>query len=455
VPVAVEKKTWLSDLVDDALAGYDPAAAMMRLPPELRGADPDGPGIEARARALMVRSLRARQLLDASVGDAEAFLAPVRGHVELVLDIALLHGGAFDAGRRKAELAALLAAAVGAVDLARDALPGRPGTGTLPAVRKALLRAGARLRERGHPPGDPKEGLPLRAGVLCIERRHLARLAIAYYGQGQLDLAGARRMLDQANEEASLLVEALAGIAGAPEPLDARRRHATLAQTARLGLPRDLARRTRRAVRAPRGAAELARAAPVRMRAFLVEQLFLSELASAQSTPARAAFLDAFVEEARIPPEQVAALQADAADLYAGQQRWVETSPRAPGDWEALSDEWDEVADQMMEKLATVVTDNLEAIVTEAKLTGALGQLLAKSAAGKTLTLEEKRKVKRALIDLAKAVPALAIFAAPGGMLLLPLLAKVLPFNVLPSAWDARAKPGAELKRLPGKKVEG
>ena len=44
---------------------------------------------------------------------------------------------------------------------------------------------------------------------------------------------------------------------------------------------------------------------------------------------------------------------------------------------------------------------------------------------------------------MAKAVPALAIFAAPGGLLLLPLLAKLLPFNMLPSAWDKDGKGGA------------
>ena len=37
---------------------------------------------------------------------------------------------------------------------------------------------------------------------------------------------------------------------------------------------------------------------------------------------------------------------------------------------------------------------------------------------------------------VAKAIPALAIFAAPGGMLLLVALAKVLPFNLLPSAFQ-------------------
>ena len=58
--------------------------------------------------------------------------------------------------------------------------------------------------------------------------------------------------------------------------------------------------------------------------------------------------------------------------------------------------------------------------------------------------------MKVQLIDLAKAVPALAIFAAPGGMLLLPILAKVLPFNVLPSAWDAKERPRAASKKRAG-----
>ena len=45
------------------------------------------------------------------------------------------------------------------------------------------------------------------------------------------------------------------------------------------------------------------------------------------------------------------------------------------------------------------------------------------------------------LIDLAKTIPALAIFAAPGGLLLLAALAKVLPFSILPSAFQAPRRP--------------
>jgi hypothetical protein len=37
---------------------------------------------------------------------------------------------------------------------------------------------------------------------------------------------------------------------------------------------------------------------------------------------------------------------------------------------------------------------------------------------------------------VAKVIPALAIFAAPGGVLLLLALSKVLPFNLLPSAFQ-------------------
>jgi LETM1-like protein len=451
VAVDIEKKTWLADLVAAALQSYDPGAALLRVPAELRGADPEGPSLEARARTLLIRSLR-RKLLDPSTaGKEDPFLGPVEGHIGLVLDIALVHGAPFETERRRAELAAFFAALVGAVDLGRAAEPARNGSSDAAAVQKALVRAGRDLKARGHPAGDPKHGLPLRVGVLCIQRRHLARLAISYYGSERLDLAEARKLVEQSTGDTVLLVEALAAIASVPDPLPPHRRRVAVAQVTRLGLPGELARDARAAVRAPRSAAEIAHACPVRLRAFLLEQLLLSELASGQTSAARAEVVQAFASAAQIPPEQVAALQADAAELYAGQQHWLEPTPTAPEEWENLASEWDDVADEMLDKVATVVTENLGAIVTELRQTGELGQLVAKAASGKTLSADEKRKVKSQLLDLAKAVPALAIFAAPGGMLLLPVLAKLLPFNVLPSAWDNKGKRGRPA--LPAKKA--
>ena len=60
--------------------------------------------------------------------------------------------------------------------------------------------------------------------------------------------------------------------------------------------------------------------------------------------------------------------------------------------------------------------------------------LLSKSTYQK-LTEEEKKKVKVQLLDICKAIPALAIFLLPGGALLLPLTIKLIP-DILPSAFQ-------------------
>jgi hypothetical protein len=141
------------------------------------------------------------------------------------------------------------------------------------------------------------------------------------------------------------------------------------------------------------------------------------------------------------------AAQVEAAAQHGDHEEWMAALDEVGGlDWQAFAAEWDAVADQVVERVSAAVTDNVEALVTEIRETGELGQLLAKAAGGTALTADEKRKVKAQLIDLAKAVPALAIFAAPGGMLLLPLVAKLLPFSLMPSAWE---KPTKKARRRP------
>lgn len=60
--------------------------------------------------------------------------------------------------------------------------------------------------------------------------------------------------------------------------------------------------------------------------------------------------------------------------------------------------------------------------------------LLTKSTT-KDLTTEEKKKMREQLLDVFKTVPSLAIFALPGGAVLLPLFIKFIP-KLLPSAFD-------------------
>lgn len=60
--------------------------------------------------------------------------------------------------------------------------------------------------------------------------------------------------------------------------------------------------------------------------------------------------------------------------------------------------------------------------------------LLVKKSAVTDLSKEEKEAVKTQFKDLAKSVPSLAIFMLPGGVLLLPLILKIIP-DLIPSAF--------------------
>ena len=82
-----------------------------------------------------------------------------------------------------------------------------------------------------------------------------------------------------------------------------------------------------------------------------------------------------------------------------------------------------------------VIHKNLHRIVQEIRETQELYSLLMKSSHA-PLSAEEKAKVRQQLFDIMKTIPALAIFALPGGGLILPVLIKLLPFNLLPSAFE-------------------
>ena len=83
------------------------------------------------------------------------------------------------------------------------------------------------------------------------------------------------------------------------------------------------------------------------------------------------------------------------------------------------------------------VTDLLEknknSLIQELKESKEL-VFLIKESTTRTLTEEEKAKVKEQLLDICKSIPALTVFMLPGGALLLPLLIKMIP-NLLPIAF--------------------
>jgi hypothetical protein len=70
---------------------------------------------------------------------------------------------------------------------------------------------------------------------------------------------------------------------------------------------------------------------------------------------------------------------------------------------------------------------NKEAILMEVLAIGGLMQLLMKIRnTDEKWTREEKKEIKRHLKNIAKIIPAVALFSLPGGSFLLPILAEAL-----------------------------
>ncbi len=94
------------------------------------------------------------------------------------------------------------------------------------------------------------------------------------------------------------------------------------------------------------------------------------------------------------------------------------------------------LGEELVSSMLGTFDRSLHVLLAEAQQMGELSTLLGRLARGQTLSAPERRRMREQLLDLAKAIPAVAIFAAPGGMLLLAALVKLLPQSFLPAAFQ-------------------
>lgn len=90
--------------------------------------------------------------------------------------------------------------------------------------------------------------------------------------------------------------------------------------------------------------------------------------------------------------------------------------------------------DQTTESVVVLINRNKSRLLKEISQSKELMQLLAKST-HKDLDKEEKKKIKKQILDICKTIPSLTIFLLPGGSLLLPILIKFIP-QMMPSAFN-------------------
>jgi hypothetical protein len=391
-----------------------------------------------RAHAYLGAQLRERGLLFGAPDDhwvlgdepeSGLFLRTIRLFARMALDIAVLCEA--PDGPRREQLFLLFAVLTGDLKTARalDALVRQrkpPHRNLMAAVEAGLEQRARSLAE------DPVHGLLLHNGALAIDAQLFGRQAVDYFRRGTLSLQSALRRLAVAGRHKAVLVEVLSALASAENRPSLPARRTILRQLDDLRLPSTLTRSVRERVQQTfEGEGELKQMLGIargpEVRRWLLEQALLSAVVQGRQAPQEVAFLMRLAQELEISPAELETLRDKVSIFHAAHPTVLGLAPDAGEE---------RLARQMVTSMQGAVVKNFHRLMREVRETGELSVLLARLARGYSPTAEERRRMRAQLIDLAKAVPALALFAAPDGLFLLMALAKVLPFSLLPSAFQ-------------------
>lgn len=153
----------------------------------------------------------------------------------------------------------------------------------------------------------------------------------------------------------------------------------------------------------------------------------LAALVNGRYTEPERWFVEGLAEAFDVPAAELAAFEAEALANLQQHARLL--------DQLSLTHAVRRLRDHLTGRIEEAVRENAARLWAEIRETRELCELLVKAGATE-LTPDEKAQVKAQLSDICRAIPALAIFAVPGGSLLLPIALKHLPFNLLPSNFN-------------------
>ncbi len=445
----LKNRRWLWQLLVRYVDSYESAQAAAALPVEcLDQSRPSLPRAKLALRFLMRQSglryglpLRVPGLVPEGMTAPQAFfLSALAREFDLCGSAALVVRKELSAATRRRDLIVFLAALIGSESLLERAellAESPPDDSQSERLALALARP---VWQRGRAlTSDPILGLPLHNGLVYSDARFLGRLAVDTYRRGAFSRRVAVRLRSFANRERAALAEALMLLARAEHAPSPAMRRAILAQLRQLGLPNDLWRSVRQALEAPRAPEAIAASIrSKRTRTFLLEQVVLGALADGWRSPKERQFLRKLAQTLDIPEEELARIEADLAEFYAARPDFVDRF--------RVQDRLADLREQLLGTVDEIVERNWSVLVYEARQGRELTQALSVLARGGKLEPEQRRRLREQLLDLAKTIPSLALFAAPGGLLLTMALARVLPQSFLPSMLAERrpAEPLAE-----------
>jgi len=364
-----------------------------------------------------------------------AFMAILKVEVDLVLEVGCAVSHCAEPSRQTGEILVCLALLRNRWRLARRI--DRTITRASPAIGQARLERMAQWVERdlwrqAYLAGNPLLGLPVHNSLAYVDAKTLGRLAIAYYERG-LDKPALQRVLDYRDQERELLLRAMVGLTLADRPLDAGSLSVMSRQLRLAGIPR---RARRRLDALARGQLEPAEVAAVvgddRARDFLIEQVLLGAMLDGHYSQRESVYIADLAGWLGVGPEELARREAEVLAFYEGNKDFL--------DLFMVGSAVRFHRQRWLGRLQNSIRDNLERIVAEIASTRQLAELLKKASRGETLTRQQRREMIRRLLDILRAIPSLAIFALPGGAVLLPLVFKLLPDELKPRSFAGRDK---------------
>lgn len=439
------KAGWLAALLDHAAAEHLAQGALVSAPP--------GPPGRARARAYLRQVIRESGLLygtpamRAAGASASAnrppgerlFLAVAGTFARIALDVATLAGA--PGGPRREQSLALFAALCGlweeAEGVSKGLARGEPPTRRQwSSVEQALEQRALSLS------GDRAFGLVLHNGAVCADANAFGRMAVDFFVRGDLQVTFARRRLEACGRQKAVLAEVLTALVCAERRPSLTSRRAILRQIEDLRLPAEQERQVIRSARSAFGRRRpglperLGQVRSAEMKRFILEQTLLGSLVDGRRSGAELAFVQALADRLGVSRPELAAFELGVAGFYRRNRDVVDVF--------TVSAVAGAMGDRLFASMKGGVENNFRRLLNEIRETGEMSVLLSKAARGHALGPDEKRRMREQLIDLARAVPALAIFAAPGGLFLLIALSRVLPFSLLPSSFRDDPPPPLE-----------
>lgn len=295
-------------------------------------------------------------------------------------------------------------------------------------LSKAMRQIEQGLDKRRAAAANPLLGLPLRNAFVYSDARMFARIALTLAEKQRIDDTTVAKLRSYFWRERHLQVVALGALAAGPEGLGPEGRKFAMAQISKLGLAREETRELRKLLDSPMSPEDVAfRIRGHREAGYLLEQLAVAAMIDGTFDPHEQDFMARIATKLHIPPPTLHRIEGRV-------WRFVSVH-RDDYDRYTETQYYGKFGSRIEKTLVAMVQNNLGPVVTEIRQTGELAGLLTKAAAGHNLSDDDRKQMREQLLDILRAVPSLAIFALPGGALLLPIVLKLLPWDLRPTAF--------------------